>query len=195
MNKIIRFSLFSLLLLSLAGCSGQLIKPASVESSSYLSDNLEKEHFLTKNIEVKANNFFFNKKSTDGSRNRSNLNNQSFKKALENSLSSIGFLHDGVSDYTLEASLVESSLVEKFVKRFESNREIDIVINYVLIDKESNIIYEKDISGVGVIKKGRFSVNVYDIEKVAIEEAYRNNIKRLVEDLTTLESPAKENGD
>jgi len=104
--------------LSLAGCSGKLIKPASVEDSSYLADDVKKEHFLTNNIEVKAKNFFFNKNANRGRTNRANLDNKNFEKALGNSLYSIGFIGNKNTIYTLEASLVDASLEENFVKRF-----------------------------------------------------------------------------
>lgn len=193
MNKIIKLSLCSLVLLLLAGCSGQIIKPASVEDSSYLADNLKKEHFLTNNIEVKAKNFFFSKNAKKGQKNRANLDNKNFEITLNNSLSSIGFLGNNNTSYTLEASLVDASLEENFVRRFENNRKVNIVIDYTLTDNKENIVYEQRISGTGLINKGSFNVNVYDIEKVAVEEAYRNNIKRLVEDLNNLKNPTKEN--
>ena len=194
MNKFIKLSLCSLVFLSLAGCSRDPIKPASVEDSSYLADNVKKEHFLTNNIEVKAKNFFFNNNVNRGRENRANLDNKNFEKALGNSLYSIGFIGNKNTSYTLEASLVDASLEENFIKRFENNREVNIVIDYTLTDYKENVVYEKRVSGTGFVNKGLFNINVYDVEKEAVEEAYRNNIKRLVEDLVSLESSTKENG-
>jgi hypothetical protein len=114
--------------------------------------------------------------------NTSQISNDDFKKALENSLLIAGLkTQPANANYRLNAKMIK--LKQPLIG---IDATVSYTVNYILISKHNNIIYNKNISSSYTAK---FSEALMAAERLRLanEGAARENIKKLIDDLCKLQ--------
>lgn len=183
MKNSIKVLIAGVLLAVLSGCASPRIQSAGIDESAYEANSVPASHTLHRNVSVKTEGFLETSKNLFAENNKSSLNDEDAKKAIERSLDHAGMLGNSNSEYVLTAKLIDADLGNIWVNK-ASRREITIEYNLVSLFSEN--IYDNIITGVGENDFKIITFDNYGREKRAAEKAYKDNFRQLIEDLKKL---------
>lgn len=176
------------LMIFISGCASPRIKPAGVEETLYEVEEdkrVSSDHFLYKGISVETEDFLETTRYYMSQKSIPSLNNEDAKLAIERTLDSANLLSSDNSSYLLKATLTDADRGSVFSARTSMRR--DIIVNYRLIERESNnVVYDKDITGIG---RGNFYIitfNYYGRQREVAEMSFNHNFEQLINDLIEL---------
>lgn len=180
--NLIKLSVASLALVALSGCVNSKAVSAS-GSEYYTAETVSSQHALHNAVSVSTTGFLETSRSAFSSQNKSNLNNEDAKTAIENSLENAGLLASTDGSYNLTAKLVDADLGNIWVNKVN---ERDIVIEYTLVDSAGVVVYNNVITGEGRRDYRLFDFNLLGKEQLTATKAYQDNFRQLIEDLRKL---------
>ena len=109
----------------------------------------------------------------------SNMSNDSFRSALEESLANTNYLGQG---YVLDVELLDSNDWGNFSLSL-GNRNRNILVNMTLTDSQGNAVIDKEVEGEGDMTNYNPLAPFHVLDRVASTRSHKDLIEKIIQEL------------
>lgn len=167
--------------------SGCVVTAAAPNKNSVVFDDETQQYevntTLSNSVEVgEVSGFAGTSKFMFSGRVPSNMSNDSFKEALEESLKNTNYLGQG---HVLDIDLIDSSNWSNWSFSM-GTRNRNILVNMRLSDPQGNTVIDKEVEGVGEMTNYNPLAPFHVLDRVASTRSHQNLIEEIIREISEL---------